>query len=300
MKVIAYGQRTWRIAAAVVLVAVVCSSGQSLAQPFADVHRAGIPSSEMDFVAAAQQSSQWCWAASIQMVLGYHGVAITQQQIVARTYGTNLWGGLPDWPGSFEAITANLNNWSIDNYGQQYAVAAILNWGAPTPAVLIRELQNKRPVIIGYREANSGHAVVVTAVTFSKTLYGPVIGSIVVRDPWPSQKNVRNSGRTEHDAAWLAQRITAHWFISVVRSRSPLGQAPQDRRGAIDELSNVKESSNLAFRAEGRSVTVSRTRRGGRIGGGRARTQMFVGAHGVRARYSGHEQLDAYRYGQGG
>lgn len=224
MRVIKFSQSTWRAKIAAVLFAVCLFSGQSLAQPVGGVQQVGIPSGQMDFVAAEQQNSQWCWAAAIQMVLGYHGVAITQQQIVARTYGTDWRGNPPDWAGSIEAITANLNNWSIDNYGQQYAVTATLNWGAPAPTVLVNELWNRRPVIIGYRSGpNSGHAVVVTAATFFQTMYGPVIRSIVVRDPWPSPANHFNNGRVEYDGASLAQLISAHWFISVARSRPPLG-----------------------------------------------------------------------------
>ena len=222
-------QRIWRCRVAAVLFAVCLLSSQSFAQLVGGVQQVGIPSGEMDFVAAAQQNSQWCWAAAIQMVLGYHGVAITQQQIVARTYGTDWWGNLPDWAGSIEAITANLNNWSIDNYGQQYSVAAALNWGAPAPNVLIDELRNRRPMIIAYQSGpNSGHAVVVTAAKFSQTMRGAMIHSIVVRDPWPSAANVFNRGRNEYDGASLAQLITAHWFISVARSLPPLGQMQPD------------------------------------------------------------------------
>ena len=223
------GTAIWRCHVAAVLLAGWLLASESFAQPVGGVQQVGIPSGEMDFVAAAQQSSQWCWAAAIQMVLGYHGVAITQQQIVVRTYGMDWWGNLPDWGGSIEAITANLNNWSIDNYGQQYAVAATLNWGAPPPNVLINELWNRRPMIIGYRSGpNSGHAVVVTAATYSNTVYGTVIHSIVVRDPWPSAANVYARGRIEYDGASLAQLVTAHWFIAVTRYRPPLGQSWQN------------------------------------------------------------------------
>ena len=222
-------RRTRRCCAVAMLFAVCVLGSKLFAQPVGGVQQVGIPSGEMDFVAAAQQNSQWCWAAAIQMVLGFHGVAITQQQIVARTYGTDWWGNLPDWAGSFEAITANLNNWSIDNYGQHYAVAATMYWGAPAPDVLIDELWNRRPVIIGYRSGpSSGHAVVVTAATYSQTMLGTTIHSIVVRDPWPSAANVYNRGRTEYDGATLARATSAHWFISVARSLPPLGQVQRD------------------------------------------------------------------------
>lgn len=217
-------KRTW-CRVVVTLFAVCLLGSKSFAQPVARVQQVGIPSGELDFVAAAQQSSQWAWAAAIQMVLGYHGVAITQQQIVARTYGTDRWGNLPDWGGSIEAITANLNSWSIDNYGQRYVVNAALNWAAPEPNALVNELRNRRPVLISYRTGpNTSHAMVVTAVTFSQTTFGASIHSIVVRDPWPSAANVVNRGRQEYDGASLAQVITAHWFISVARDLPPLGQ----------------------------------------------------------------------------
>lgn len=214
--------------AVAVLVAVCLSAGTTFGQPVRGPHQVGIPAVEMDFVAADQWNSQWCWAAAIQMVFGYYGVAITQQQIVARSYGTDLWGNLPDWPGSFEVITRNLNNWSIDNYGQQYTVGAHLHWGAPPPMVLIEELRNGRPMLIAYQSSPvSGHAVVLTAATFSQTAYGPVIHSVVVRDPWPSPENVFNRGRVVHDGQSLAAVIQAYWRISVVKPR--LGQSRQER-----------------------------------------------------------------------
>ena len=91
----------------------------------------GIPSVQMNYMAAAQRNSQWCWAAAIQMVLNYYGVNILQEQIVARTYGTDPYGRLPDWAGRLDAITTNLNNWSIDNAGRTCVVLSTLNWGVP-------------------------------------------------------------------------------------------------------------------------------------------------------------------------
>ena len=206
----------------IALFAICLYGSAAFGQPVGGVHQVGIPAAEMDFVSAAQGSSQWCWAAAIQMVLRYHGVSITQQQIVARSYGTDPWGNLPNWSGSFGIITRNLNNWSIDNYGQEYAVGAVFGWGAPPAAVLIEELHNGRPMIISYRDSPvSAHAVVVTAATFSRS---GLIHSIVVRDPWPTPANVLNKGRIEYDGSALAAAIQAHWRISVVRARPRLGQ----------------------------------------------------------------------------
>ena len=237
----------WRCRVAAALFAAWLLAGASFAQPVGSALQVGIPSAEMDFVAAAQQSPQWSWAAAIEMVLTYHGVAITQPQIVARTYGTDLWGNLPDWGGSIEAITANLNNWSIDNYGRQYAVAATLYWGAPAPHVLIDELRNRRPMIISYLDGSpSGRTVVVTAATFSQTALGPRILSIVVRDPWPSPANIAKRGRNEYDGASLAQLIAAHWFISVSRSLPPLGQLEPDQAQELARRVPMPSPGSLA------------------------------------------------------
>ena len=222
----------------IALFAVCLYASAASGQPVGGVHQVGIPAAEMDFVSAAQGNSQWCWAAAIQMVLGYHGVAITQQQIVARSYGTDPWGNLPDWSGSFDVITRNLNNWSIDNYGQEYAVSAVFGWGAPSAGVLIEELQNGRPMIISYRSSPvSTHAVVLTAATFSQSSYGRFIRTIVVRDPWPTPANILDKGRMEYDGSSLAAAIQAHWLISVVRARPRLGQRRREHGVELATLS---------------------------------------------------------------
>lgn len=59
------------------------------------------------------------------MIFNYYGININQQQIVARTYGVSPTGELPDWVGNVQAITANLNNWSIDASGRRYTVNAM-------------------------------------------------------------------------------------------------------------------------------------------------------------------------------
>ena len=176
----------------------------------------GIPSNTMNFYAAAQKNSNWCWAASIQMVLNYYGISITQGQIVARTYGVDPSGVLPNWTGSFPAITANLNNWNIDNSGRPYVVVASLNWGAPTPVILLQELSQGHPVLVGYKSGpNSGHAVVITAANYDMSPMGPMIQSVVVRDPWPSAQNIANNGRVEYTGIQIASLMQAYWYIRV-------------------------------------------------------------------------------------
>lgn len=176
----------------------------------------GIPTQNFNYFASPQHNSNWCWAASLQMIFNYYGVNITQEQIVARSYGVDPNGELPNWTGNWQVITQNLNNWSVDNNGRQYAVMATFNQGAPSPYYLIQQLSQGRPILIGYQSGpNSGHAVVITACSYIQTYDGPVIQSIVVRDPWPSEQNTANDGRAEWGGSQLANFIQAHWYIMV-------------------------------------------------------------------------------------
>lgn len=204
----------------------------------------GIPSNTMNFFAAEQENSNWCWAASIQMTLNYYGVSIAQPQIVARTYGLDPNGPLPNWTGSFSAITNNLNNWNIDNSGHPYAVSASLNWGAPTPAILINELSQGHPVLVGYKSGpNSGHAVVITAVNYDISSMGPIIQSVVVRDPWPSPQNIENNGRVEYPGNQIANLMQAYWYIRVqIISTSRLDDAPEESQ-KVENSGCAKETT---------------------------------------------------------
>ena len=178
------------------------------------VQYVGIPSETMRYFTASQHNSQWCWAASIQMVLNYLGVDISQEQIVARTYGVETSGNLPNRAGDFQRITGNLNNWSIDNRGRPYVVSSFFGSGAPPPSYLLSELAAGRPVIVGYASGpSSGHAVVITAASWTPSANGPMIRTLVVRDPWPSPENIANRGRVEYTGVSLAQNMRHYWFV---------------------------------------------------------------------------------------
>jgi hypothetical protein len=181
------------------------------------VQYVGIPSNVFNFYSAAQQKDEWCWAASIQMVLNYYGINIRQDQIVARSYGVDpATGDIPDQPGSLQTVTANLNNWSIDNSGTRYVVRAAFSYGAPSAAYLIQELSAQRPILVSYMPSpSSGHAVVITGCSYIPTMGGPLIRSIIIRDPWPSDDNIQNDGRVEYPASAFGSLMTGSWIIRV-------------------------------------------------------------------------------------
>ncbi|MBL0940859.1 MAG: C39 family peptidase [Gemmatimonadaceae bacterium] len=176
----------------------------------------GIPSEALDFTYSSQRNSMWCWAASIQMVLQYHGIRAEQQDIVARTFGPDAQGNLPNQPGSLRAITANLNNFNVDRAGTTYQVESIFGEGAPPVDLLLDEMDRREPIIIGYKASpDMGHAVVITGVVYSQTPQGNVIHKIIVRDPWPSSENRATNGRVEYEAGEFAPKIQGYWRIRV-------------------------------------------------------------------------------------
>lgn len=168
------------------------------------------------FQYAKQENDNWCWAASIQMVFNHYGIIITQKQIVARTFGTNDFENLPNWTVSFKTITSNLNNWTIDNSGKWFFITSLYDKAAPETQVLINELKQNKPVIIGYKkDPFSSHVVVITGVEYINDSKRPIVTKLIVRDPWPDRININNSGIKEFSSGDLISSIIAHWTINV-------------------------------------------------------------------------------------
>jgi len=56
---------------------------------------------------------------------------------------------------------------------------------------------------------------VITAVSYFQSNKGPLIRSIVVRDPLPELNNHFDNGRIEYEAHTLANKIDAYWLVKV-------------------------------------------------------------------------------------
>jgi hypothetical protein len=170
----------------------------------------------MDGVFAEQQGTQWCWAACIQMILGHHGLNVPQDQVVARTFGRDARGRLPDWAGTMFTITNNLNDWAVDANGRRYDVLAKVHPGPPVPTRLLEDLGQGRPVLLAVKtHPAGGHAMVATAASWLPGPQGPIIQTLVVRDPWPSPATRATKGRVEFSGADLARRVDMHWYVQV-------------------------------------------------------------------------------------
>lgn len=147
---------------------------------------AGIQSGEFDFFASPnqrgrQRQANWCWAASIQMVLNYHGLYVSQEQVVQRIYGRQI-----DQPANSNQILNALTGWAPDNRGRGSSIHA--NSYTYSGSQIVQALGNKWPLIVGLRNPNGGigHAVVLTAVFYSVDRFNnPIFTGVVIRDPSP-------------------------------------------------------------------------------------------------------------------
>lgn len=130
----------------------------------------------------AQNWTQWCWAASMEMIFRYYGFNLSQENIVQ-----GAWGTLIDMPADPQTIVNGLNLMWIDNDGRSFKSTAFgLNYNDPDTA--INELHNNHPLIIGYNTGTSGHAVVLHSMSYDP--YGNITEAGVT-DPAPSGSNIR-------------------------------------------------------------------------------------------------------------
>lgn len=171
---------------------------------------AGIPSDQFEFYAAPsfagrQRQSNWCWAASVQMILNYHGLFVQQEEIVQRIYGAQV-----DRPAQPPQILTALSGWAPDARGRYSAIQA-------TPytfsgSQIIKDLAYRWPLIVGLvNPSGGGHAVVVTAVYYSVDQWNnPIFQGVVIRDPWPG-----NPSRQELSWGEFQQRLMfmAHVYV---------------------------------------------------------------------------------------
>jgi hypothetical protein len=167
------------------VVAVILIAGTSAPAP-ADIkqigpnlYAAGVQT--MQFATAAQKSQNWCWAACIEMVLKYHGVNVSQEAVVERIYGQKRDGTGDPWQ-----ILLALSGWGPNVSG---GASRIYAEGYPGLfPYFIQDLINGYPLIVGLNYGTDiGHAVVLTAVSFSTNQFGQRIPhSVVIRDPWPN------------------------------------------------------------------------------------------------------------------
>lgn len=115
------------------------------------------------------------------MVLNYHGLYVSQEQVVQRIYGGQI-----NQPANSNQILNALTGWAPDNRGRSSSIHA--NPYTSSGSEIVQALANKWPLIVGLRNPNGGigHAVVLTAVYYSTDQFNnPIFKGVVIRDPWP-------------------------------------------------------------------------------------------------------------------
>jgi len=181
-------------------------------------HSVGIDSEIMNHFVHTQLRDQLCWAASIQTVLKYYGIIVSQQDIVLRTFPRLPNGFLPNRPANSQTIHNHLNNWEYIVGGVTFVVKAEFGEGAPPPRLLITELHAERPIIAAYHTGpNTGHAVVVTAIDFTALNNEVTVRKIVVRDPSADEANKQRLGRIEYGGRDFASEMVGYWIVRVQR-----------------------------------------------------------------------------------
>ena len=173
------------------------------------VKAVGLRTERMNYYASAQQASNWCWAACIQMILSAHDVTISQQEIVATAFGDVV-----NRPGQLQNIQAVLNTTWVDRRGAAKRVTATPRLGPPQVRELTELLRSETPVIVFYQpdDATVGHAVIVTAVITEATAHGEHLVRLVVRDPWPDFRDSLGK-RTMLPSEF--QTIWAYYVVTV-------------------------------------------------------------------------------------
>jgi hypothetical protein len=174
------------------------------------IYAAGIPSDDFEIRVAPQSSGRqrqmnWCWAASIQMILNYHGINVTQEEIVARVFGR-----LVDVPADAQTVLAALSGWGVTSNGSPVMISASpIIWKGSD---IVSDLAYHQPLIVGFMmDGGISHACVLTAVSYLVDPYSnePIFQGAVIRDPWPERRS-----RVEMSWAEFSSRLM---FIARVR-----------------------------------------------------------------------------------
>lgn len=196
---------------AIALVALLVSSAAAATEKPVQV---GIPTAEFNFVAATQMETEWCWAASVQMVLNWYGVPVQQSQVVKRIYGKPV-----DHAASEDEIAVALNGTAINRKGQKVYLHAKRKAGEPPTALLIREMSAEHPMLVTIHATKTMlHAVVITSVEFTQSADDVEISAITFRDPNPTFHDRRGAAAYRLTGAKLdkfLRSISSYYLVSV-------------------------------------------------------------------------------------
>lgn len=174
----------------------------------------GIPTSQFNFVATAQLHNEWCWAASVQMVLNWYRIPVKQSDVVNRIYHKPV-----DEAASEDAIAVALSGTAYDRGGRKVFLHSERHHGLPPTSVLLNEMSGRRPMLITIHSTRTMlHAVVLTSVEYEQTQQGTQILAITYRDPNPTFRGRRAAGSIRvagPDLAHFLRSISSYYLVTV-------------------------------------------------------------------------------------
>lgn len=120
---------------------------------------------------------RWCWAACLEMVFRYRGLALDQARIV-----TARWGSIDSLPSRPAAVVGGLDGKWTDRTGHSFHVRG--RQLAVSPVTAARVLANDMPLIL----VTPTHPVVLTTLRYA-AMHGDNgrIQRASVHDPWPGR-----------------------------------------------------------------------------------------------------------------
>lgn len=145
--------------------------------PVAQICGAGITSVSMNPAFRFQTTPVWCYAASMAMIIAYHGGTVSQSDIVKDLFGAAIPVALPT-----QAIPQYLDHTYTSSADDSTSTTSGTSLGGNLPRV-VEALANDHPLLI----LIPSHAMVLTAVYYYADAAGkPVnVAGAVVRDPYP-------------------------------------------------------------------------------------------------------------------
>jgi hypothetical protein len=174
----------------------------------------GIPTAQFNFVSASQLKTEWCWAASVQMVLNWYDIPVTQSEVVNRIYHKNI-----DAAASENQIATALSGTAYDRHGRKLEFHTVRQTGIPTPELLVGQLSEEHPMLITvHADKKMLHAVVLTSAEYIATDQGLHVTALTLRDPNPTfpEKHTAAALRlTGEELRRFVQKISSYYIVSV-------------------------------------------------------------------------------------